>query len=314
MNSTLFIPLMEFVNNSMTVIVESWFIPIDIFSIICTILAVGFTIFFLFVIVFDKTCHTVPMMLVANTCLAELLLASNALCVAVFTFQNDLKQIQYYDSFCLFRGYLIMSLYALQNCSYLLQSIYRYVVVAYPHRLFWQTARTQLIFIGLSWIFAFVYPIAFLFTGEIIYDVDNQICQVPLRFNFSEIYTILCIYIIPVSSTMFVYFILIRYVKGMSKRVTPTNALSRAQRELKMARRVIILVMILFTAGFPYAVFVFISFFTTPPKYHLRIAYTFINLSLALAMMALFQFTDTLKASVKKIFKYRPNMITPALA
>ena len=35
--------------------------------------------------------------------------------------------------------------------------------------------------------------------------------------------------------------------------------------------------MILFTAGFPYALFVFISFFTTPPKYHFRIAESFIN-------------------------------------
>jgi len=30
-------------------------------------------------------------------------------------------------------------------------------------------------------------------------------------------------------------------------------------------------------------------------------------------MIALFQFTDTLKVSIKKILKHRPNMIIPAL-
>ncbi|CAF0841219.1 unnamed protein product [Rotaria sordida] len=313
MNSTLFITSVTFINNSLTTIVESWFIPLNILSIICTIFVIGFATFFLFILVFDKTCHTVPMMLVANSCLAELLLAINGLWIAVFTLQNDFKQIQYHDSFCVFRGYISFSSYALQNCSYLLQSIYRYVIVVYPNRLFWQTARTQLFFIVFSWIFAFVYPIVFLFTNEIIYNVDNQICQVSLRLSFSVIYTAQCLYIIPVLSIIFVYFLLIRYVKGMNKRVIPVNTLFRAQRELKMVRRIVILVMILFIAGFPYALFVFISLFTSPPKYHFRIAYAFINLLLPFAMISLFQFTDTLKASVKKILNYRPNTIIPAL-
>jgi hypothetical protein len=41
--------------------------------------------------------------------------------------------------------------------------------------------------------------------------------------------------------------------------------------------------------------------------------YAFINLLLALAMIALFQFTDTLEVSIKKILKHRLNMKIPAL-
>jgi hypothetical protein len=66
----------------------------------------------------------------------------------------------------------------------------------------------------------------------------------------------------------------------MNKCVTAVNALFRARRELKMARRVVILVMILFTT------MVFISFFTAPPIYYFRIAYAFINLSLALVTIS----------------------------
>jgi len=77
--------------------------------IVCTIVAIILATFFLLIIVLDKTCHTVTMILIANTCLAELLLASDALWMAVFALQNDLKQVQYQDSLCVFRGYLSYS-------------------------------------------------------------------------------------------------------------------------------------------------------------------------------------------------------------
>ena len=63
----------------------------------------------------------------------------------------------------------------------------------------------------------------------------------------------------------------------MSKRVTTANILSRAQRELKMVRRTVILVTILVTACFPYALFLLLSFFNQAPKYHFRIAFVFID-------------------------------------
>jgi hypothetical protein len=118
---------------------------------------------FLLVIITDKTCHTVPMMLVANSCLAEFILASNLLGMAVFTLENDLKQIQYQDSLCIFRGYMTYVMAGLQNYSYLLQSIYRYVVVVYPARLTYQSARFQIFLIFLTWICGIIYPIPIVF-------------------------------------------------------------------------------------------------------------------------------------------------------
>ena len=146
MNSTLF--TVTFVNNSFIPTVESWFIPLDILAIICASLSIGLATLLLSIIVFDKTCHTVPMLLIVNSCLAELMFAVNILCIAVFTLQNDLKQIRYQDSLCNFRGYFIYSLCTLQNYSYLLQATYRYVTAVYPTRLFWQTTRTQMLLIG----------------------------------------------------------------------------------------------------------------------------------------------------------------------
>jgi hypothetical protein len=181
------------------------------------------------------------------------------------------------------------------NCSYLLQSIYRFIRIVYPTRLFFQSGRFQLFLIFLTWIFGFLYPIAFLFTNEILYNVNNQICQLPLHLSFSIIYMANFAYITPVSLTMFIYLKLVLYVKEMSERVTPVNTLNRAKRELKMVRRTAILVSILIAYCFPYATFIFVSFFLAIPKYHFRISYIFIDTSYLFVMIALFQFTDPWK-------------------
>ncbi|CAF3289368.1 unnamed protein product [Rotaria sp. Silwood2] len=254
------------------------------------------------------------MLLIANSCLAEVMFALNILGVAVFTLQNDLKQIQYQDSLCSLRGYFTYSLCTLQNYSYLLQAINRYVTVVYPTRLFWQSTRTQMLLIGVTWIFSFVYSVPFLFTGKIIYDADNQVCLLSLRLSFSICFVSFCNYMLPAWMIRLTYFNLVRYVKKMNNCVTSANNLYRAQRELKMVHRIVILIMILMTINFPYGVFIMISFFTTPPKYYFRFSIIFMYLSVICVMITLFQFTDSLKKSIKKLINVRPNIVVPTVA
>jgi hypothetical protein len=310
MNSSSSIELTTFIKNLTTITIESWFIPFDILMIVCITLTNILATLFSFIIILDKTCHTVPMMLTVNTCLGVLVFGCDMLGLCIFTLQNDFKQTQFQDSLCVFRGYLCYVACALLMYSFLLQAIYRYLTVIYPSRLFCQSFRFQAILICVSWIFSFIYPFVFLFNGKIIYNVNNQICQLALQLSFDLIYMVHCAYIIPILLIMFIYFKLVRYVKGMSKRVAPANTLSRAQRELKMVQRTVILVIILLTFGIPYVLFIFVSFFTTPPKYHFRIAYIFVDVSLIFMMITLFQFTDPLKSSMMKRIKRRSNMVT----
>jgi hypothetical protein len=300
--------------NSSTVIIESWFIPIDIVMIVCTTLAAIVSTIFIFIIVVDKTCHTVPMMLVANSYVAALVSACGLLSLCIFTLQNDVKQVYYQDSNCVFRAYFDDVTSVLLTYSFLLQASYRYVTVVYPSRLFWLSAKFQGLVICGILIFAFIYPFVFIFNGEIVYNVDNQICQLPFRFSFSIIYAALCIYIIPVSMIIFIYLKLILHVKQMSKRVTPVNTLSRAKRELKMVQRTVKLITILITIGFPYSLFIFMSFFYSAPKYDFRIAFLFVDVSLLFVIIAIFMFTDPLKASVMKRINVRPNIVVAIVA
>jgi uncharacterized membrane protein YcfT len=59
--------------------------------------------------------------------------------------------------------------------------------------------------------------------------------------------------------------------------------------------------------------FVFISFFTIPPKYDIRIPLIFLDVSLAFVMFALFEFAEPLKAAMIKIINGRSNMVLLAV-
>jgi hypothetical protein len=264
---------------------------------------------FLLIIIIDKTCHTVPMMLVANSGLIQLISGSDLLGIAVFTLENDLKQVQYQDSLCIFRAYMVFAVSGLGSYSYLLQAIYRYIVVVYPTRLTYQSARFQIFLICLTWICGIIYPIPIVFTDQIKYDVDNQTCAIPLGLSFLIIFNSCYFYMIPVGAIVLIYFRMVRYIKLMSKRVTTTNTLVRAQRELKMIRGIIRLVFILVSLGLPYTIFIFMSFFNSAPKYSFRIAYIFIDASLALVMIVLFLNTDPVKKFVMKKINRPPNTI-----
>ncbi|CAF1280407.1 unnamed protein product [Adineta steineri] len=253
-------------------------------------------------------------MLTINSCLSEFILTNTLFWAGIFTLINDLQQIQHKDSFCVFRCYLIHCGCFLQGHSYLLQAIYRYIKIIYPSRLSWQSRQNQLLLIGTIWILAFVHAIPFLFFDGIVYNVHNQVCQMVLGFYFLMIYMRFTDYILPMILIMLVYFKLLRYVKKMSKRVTSTNTLSRAQRELKMVRRTVIMITSIITVGFPFTLFMIMSFFDSAPKYHFRIIFLFGSASIVVIMIILFQFIDSLKMSIIKRIKKRSDKVLPALS
>jgi hypothetical protein len=277
--------------------IESWYIPMDILRLVCIMITITIALMFLVIIALNKTCQTIPMMLVANTCVAQLVCVCTALGLVVFTLKNDMKQIEYQDSFCVFRAYINYGMTVIQNHSYNLQAVYRYMTVIHPSRFVWQSRRFQVCLIIITWLFGLLAFLTFLFTGDIKYNVENQICQAPLRLSFIIIYIAFIVYIIPNLILNVVYLKLVRYVRQMSQRVTSVNILSRAERELKMVRNIVTISTILVILGFPYAIFILMSFFTNIPKYHFRVAFIFIDISTTAVMIALFKTTDPVRTA-----------------
>jgi hypothetical protein len=90
---------------------------LDILAIICLTLAIILATIFLFIIILDKTCHTVPMILTANICLTGLICGSVHFALTVFVLHNDLKQIQYQDTFYIVIGYLSYASFIIRQSS-----------------------------------------------------------------------------------------------------------------------------------------------------------------------------------------------------
>lgn len=302
-----------FNNESNLINIESWFIPLDIFMIITSGISLILSLIYLFIIIIDKGCHTIAMILVANSCLSQFVFGIDMFGMALFTLTNDLKGIHHEDSLCVFRGFLGYIVTSLQNYSYLLQSIYRYLIVVYPTRLLFQSIKFHIILILLSWILGILCPIPYLLTNSIKYDIENEICQMRMELSFLNIYNAFCVYCIPISLTIFIYLKLVRYVHQTSLNINSTNNILRAQRELQMVRRIVILIIGVATIGLPYAIFVFIAFFTNPPKYHFRIAYIFVDASLAFVIILTFIFNQPIKTFIIHNIYPRRNIIQPII-
>jgi hypothetical protein len=188
------------------------------------------------------------------------------------------------------------------------------MVIVYPTRLFWVSAPVQILLIALGWILAFLFPIPFTLTADITYDVDNQICQVPLRFSLALFYIPWFVFVIPVHLVIFIYMKLVRFVRRMNQHVTPANTLRPAQRDIKVVCRIIILVQMLILAGVPMTTFIFLSFANRAPKYHFRIGFMFVYVAILFVMIMLYQFTDSLKTSLKKLLTGPPSTVIASVA
>lgn len=300
-------------NNTTSLPMESWFIPIDIVMLTCSIIAVLLAIFSLFIIIIEKTCHTIPMMLTANTCILDLIFGIDMIASVLFALQNDIKQVYYQDSLCITRGTLGYLTIFLQNYSFLSQAIYRYIRVIYPNKIYYQTWKFQGLTLFLQYILGFIYIIPVVLIGDVNYHEYDQICQTPLTLSFIMIYNMFSIYAIPSSITIFIYYRLIRYVQAINRNSTANNLVNRARQELTMFRRIVILNLGVTCINLPYAIMVFLGYITTPPKYHFRISYVCVDVSLAFIMIAVFKFNDPLQDFLKKKFFIRSNRIMPTM-
>ena len=298
-------------NNSTRITTESWFLSFDSIMIITISLSIILGLIFLLIVITHRRCWSISMLLICNSCLAEVFLSCVLLCMAVFAFQNDLKHETGNISFCITISFLCYVTDAMQNYSYLLTAMYRYMSVVYPGRHLWQSTKFQIALIIGQWIFSVAYAVPFLITKQIVYNVDNQICQVPLHLSITMIYISIVLYAIPNLSIVCLYIKLVRYVRYISSRAALPNTLFHARRELRLIQRTFILSNILIILGIPYTIFLIMSFISTPPKYHFRIAYIFIDISVLAIMIMTHQFTQQTKEIIERIFSRSTVVVAP---
>ncbi|CAF0721213.1 unnamed protein product [Adineta steineri] len=252
-------------NDSTLIETELWFLPFDIIGIISTSLSIILGLLYLFIVIKHKTYSSVQMLLVCNSCIAVILLSCILLNMAIFTLQHDLQK-----------------------------SIY-------PNKIIWRTVRIQFCLVTVIWVVCILYSLPLLLTGQITYNIDNQVCQMPLRLSLPMVCVAAIIYMIPNSGILGVYIKLTRYVHQMSFRTISNNTMFHARRELRLVKRTFILSNTLIILGLPFMIFVLMSFFTPPPKYHFRIAFLCGDISVLVVIIIGYCFTPNMKTIIRKI-------------
>ncbi|CAF1085154.1 unnamed protein product [Adineta steineri] len=295
--------VVNFMNDSTLMETESWFLPFDIIGIISTSLSIILGLLYLFIVIKHKTYSPVQLLLVCNSSVAVILFSCVLLNMAIFTLQHDLQHSSEKTiSLCVILGFLSFVTDGLQNYSYLLTAMYQYISVVYPNKIIWRTVKFQFYLVIVIWIVCIIDMVPVLLTGQISYNSDNQVCQIPLRLSVSVIYVGAIIYMIPNFGIVAVYIKLTRYVHQMSFRTISNNTIFHARRELRLLKRTFVLSNTLIVIGIPYMIFNYISFFTPPPKYYFRIAYICVDISVLMVVIIGYCFTPNIGTIIRKKF------------
>lgn len=300
---------MSSINTTITANFEPWLILVDVLAIIALVSAILLAVIFLTIVVSNRTCQTIPIFLTCNTCIAEIVFGCSMLSIAVFSLENDRKRRIFQDPLCRFRDYLGYVGTALLLYSLTLQAIYRYIIVVYPTRLTWRTISVQGMLACFFWIFSITSLLPWLITSVATYDVDNQVCLLPFQLSIPIIYNVSIVYLIPLCIIILIYAKLVRYVRQMDIRTTSSSqTIFQARRELAMVRRIVALISILVIFGLPFTLFMFLSFITTPPKYHYRFSLLFGDLFQGILMVALFKFSQPVLDVLIKVKRRYSNI------
>lgn len=183
------------------------------------------------------------------------------------------------------------------NYSY---NLHRYLIIVYPSLRLYRSYRFQLVLILLLWIFGFVVLIPLFYFDQIEYNIDNDICQVPIRLSWGMMYLIIVVYLIPNVLVNVIYWKLIRHVHRMNERMKRICLLSRRKRELKMIKTIVTINTILVIFSVPSVIFLLISCFTTIPKWHFRILFFFTDLCTTALIIVVLKTTEPVRNAVMK--------------
>lgn len=269
---------------------KPWFLVVDITIIILLAFAVLLAVCFITIVILNKTCQTMPTFLTCSSCIAEIVYGCNMMSIAIFSLENDRKQRIFQDSLCVFRDYLGYVGTGMLLYSLTLQALYRYIIVVYPRRLFWQSIPVQGALVVFSWIFCIITLLPWFLAGYSTYDAHNQMCLLPFRRSIYVICNVSIVYLIPLFIIIFLYVNLVRYVRNMdSHNGSSTQTVFQARRELTVVKRIVTIISVLVIFGLPFTFFMFLSFVTTPPKYHYRFSLLSADLFQTVIMIGLFR-------------------------
>ena len=256
------------------------------------------SIYLIIIIVSQGQRVSVSSLLASNTYLSALTYSSAHFAIAVAVLKSDMvvkngTRIPLDNPFCMSSALVFYGGCALLYYSYVMEAIQRFSRVVLHDYRWLHKRRIQCLFILGQWIICILATfIPLIFTNQLQYDLNMNMCIIPIRSSGWTMYYALFCYTIPLVLVGIFYHRLIQYIMTARNRVSAClisgSVVISAQRQLALIQRVVILVGILVCSGLPYCLFIFIGFWTNPPEYQFRISFLCVDIALASVVLAMF--------------------------
>ncbi|CAF3716902.1 unnamed protein product [Adineta steineri] len=251
----------------------------------------------------NRQCHTLHNCLVLNSTVAGLIINIIYMCQGIYQL-SDVGD----DILCRFRGFLLQMGTGLLYHTLCVQAFHRLFVTVYSTKRYFQTKSFNIYMVIIQWVISFSFGLPVFLTGQMKYYAEVRMCQVSIDETLSSIYFTLIIFVFPLLTIIFIYIHIVKYMKQNSHSTTKRLNITGHHRhhcELRLIRRILIIVIVLFLLGFPYGFLeILIEIHVMPSwPYIISIGYIFITIGQGATTLINLITTDDVRKVLINIFK-----------
>jgi hypothetical protein len=152
-------------------------IPSSVFMLLCSLLGIICTLIFISVVILDRQCRTMTVLLVLNSIIAGLVVNIVYTCQALYQLTTDGN-----DELCVFRGFLLHGTCGLLYHTFCVQAFYRLFTTISIQERYLRSKRIILFIVLLQWLISLTFGLPILLMGHIKYHSGSRICQVDIDF------------------------------------------------------------------------------------------------------------------------------------
>ncbi|CAF1182368.1 unnamed protein product [Adineta steineri] len=251
----------------------------------------------------NRQCHTLHNCLVLNSTVAGLIINIIYMCQGIYQL-SDVGD----DILCRFRGLLLQMGTGLLYHTLCVQAFHRLFVTVYSTKRYFQTKSFNIYMVIIQWVISCSFGLPVFLTGQMKYYAEVRMCQVSIDETLSSIYFTLIIFVFPLLTIIFIYIHIVKYMKQNSHSTTKRLNITghhRHHSELRLIRRILIIVIVLFLLGFPYGFLnILIEIHVMPSwPYIISIGYIFITIGQGATTLINLITTDDVRKVLINIFK-----------
>ena len=281
------------------------------FSIVASTIGLIFSFCIVFAVVTSVPCRNPTNLLMCNTSIVVSTYFINTLIVSIYGFRDDWAEQQ---PLCAFRAYCFLMSCGTICYAYLIQAISRLLFTVFYKRKHLHTYRVHWYLIAANWIFGFLFAIEpFFFEGGYRYEKESRLCVFTTQRFATAIYGIIVGFVVPLSISLTIYFIIFLNVTRSSRRIaviitdTQRGPIFNVKRELRLIRNMVIVMGIFTGGGTPFLILVLwqgIQPLSPPPESLYLLIINAITLFVAAMMMTLFSMNKQVRDVVLRCTRW----------